>query len=359
MPADLFIDARMWYHSGIGTYLQNLVPALARRFATRVLVPAPILHLPGEQFVCRTPIYAPREQLDVALRADACRLYWSPHYNMTALPLRTARRLVTVHDVFHLAHAHTLSPARRAYARLLIGHAVRRADRVVTVSRFSRDEIAHHTGIAPGRVTVIHNGVDAARFQNPLGPVVPGLPAGPYVLYVGNVKPHKNVLGLLEAFRQLTARAGFDDLHLVLVGNYAGLRTSVDDLPARIAAAGLRDRVHTPGRVDDAALPEFYRRAAAFAFPTFYEGFGLPPLEAMAAGCPAVVSRTGPLPEICGPAARYVNPEDPGDIADGLGEVLHDADRRRALVAAGRRRVASFTWARAADAHARLIEELL
>ena len=350
----------MWHHSGIGTYLRNVVPEVSRHFSTRLLVPEPLPGVAGEQVVCEAPIYSVREQWEVPLRARHARIYWTPHYNTALLPVRAARRLVTIHDVFHLAYGHRLSLPRRTYARLMINHAVRRADRVVTVSDFSRAELVHHTGIDAGRVAVVHNGVDLSHFTpHPTAPE-PALPALParYLLFVGNVKPHKNVLGLLAAFRLLLADPALSDLHLVVVGQRDALRTGVADLPAHVAHLGLQERVLLLGRLPDNALPGLYRRAAALAFPSFYEGFGLPPLEAMACGCPVVVSRAASMPEICGAAARYADPHRPDDLAAGLRAVLLDPAHRRTLVAAGLRQVQHYDWQRAARGHVALLRAM-
>jgi glycosyltransferase involved in cell wall biosynthesis len=170
---------------------------------------------------------------------------------------------------------------------------------------------------------------------------------GRFVLYAGNIKPHKNLERLVAAFSQLKQRSGCEDLKLLIIGDetsrYGALRRSVE-------AAGVRQDVRFFGFVPERTLAALYRLASVFAFPSLYEGFGLPPLEAMACGTPVVTSRLSSLPEVVGDAAVLVDPYSVADIAAGLARILEDAELRKHLVAAGRQRAHHFSWERSVRA---------
>ncbi len=176
---------------------------------------------------------------------------------------------------------------------------------------------------------------------------------GNYLLYIGDMRPYKNLERSLEAF----ARLNLTDLSFVIGGKkdphfYPGIEKKVDRLL-------LKDKVIFLGYVPEEDLPHLYSEAAAFVFPSLYEGFGLPPLEAMACGCPVVASNAGSLPEVCGDAVRYVDPYDVESIARGIHEVLTDEVMRQNLRAKGLERAKLFSWERAAKEHLKIFEECL
>jgi glycosyltransferase involved in cell wall biosynthesis len=173
-------------------------------------------------------------------------------------------------------------------------------------------------------------------------------------LYVGNVKPHKNVATLVRAFAALAPQIPH---HLAIVGRIDGMRTSDDEV--RRLAADVGPRVHLVGEVSDDELAAWIGHATAFAFPSLYEGFGLPPLEAMAAGCPCLVARSGSLPEVCGDAAHYCDPHDVSDVAARLHELLTDEALRVRLRTRGLERAAAYPWERCVAGTVAVIEETL
>lgn len=359
--AHLAIDARMVRHSGIGTYLRELVPRLAEaRPHWRLTLlgdPAALGALPFPPGAdvrlveARAPIYSLHEQLELPrIVPRSADLFWSPHYP-TPLAHR-GRLLVTVHDLFHLAVPSLVDGlARRAYARAMFEVVRRRAARVLFDSAFSRDEFLRLVG-RPRADDVVHLGVSPA--WHGIGEVAPRARGRPYLLYVGNVKPHKNVPTLVRAFMRLHDRVPHD---LVIVGRLEGMRTA-DHEVARLAAAS-GGRVQLAGEVDDATLRAAVAGADAFALASRYEGFGLPPLEAMAAGVPCLVSRAASLPEVCGEAAHYCDPDREDDVSARLHELLTDGALRDRLRARGRDRAAAFTWERCAERTATAIEETL
>ena len=235
--------------------------------------------------------------------------------------------------------------APHAYARTMFRAAVHRARRILTVSEASKKDILRFFDVPPSKVSVIHNAVDDLFFERPPEAELARVRERyrlhrRFVMYSGNVLPHKNVERLIEAFAQVR-RDGLDDVELLISGSgesrYPPLRRAVH-------RHGLHPHVRFLGYQAEATLAALYRLAAVFAFPSLYEGFGLPPLEAMASGTPAVVSNASSLPELVGDGAVLVDPYEPRDIADGIRRALDDAALREELRARGLARARSFSW---------------
>jgi glycosyltransferase involved in cell wall biosynthesis len=297
------------------------------------------------------PIYGIGEQLQLARRVPRdTSLMWSPHYN---IPLAFSGPLVvTIHDLCHLALPHiTRGAHRRAYARGMFAAVKRRAHRILCDSEFTRSEFWRLAGRPRTEPVVIHLGVDESWFTIP--PAESPHPRR-YLLYVGNVKPHKNLATLISAFQTIASTIPHD---LVIVGKQEGFITQ--DSRVGAAAQQLGERVRFTGPVSQQLLEQFFAHADVFVFPSFYEGFGLPPLEAMASGCPTIVSRAGSLPEVCGDAAMYFNPDDPAQLAQTLRDLLGNQEIRRCLRTRGRAQAAKFSWDRCAGRTTEVFEELL
>jgi glycosyltransferase involved in cell wall biosynthesis len=262
------------------------------------------------------------------------------HYPATVpVPrVRGVPRVVSLLDVQHHELAQMFSPLERRLRAWAYDGAARDADLVLTISEHARRGIIEHVGVAPDRVRSIPLGVDLARFS-PDGPGPAehlGLPAR-YVLYPANMWPHKNHARLLEAFAALDD----PDLWLILTGQTYGN----EGLLAGHA------RVRHLGHVAHDELPALYRGATALIFPSLFEGFGLPPLEAMACGVPVAASDRGALAEVCGDAALLFDPEDVEAMTDAMRRVTGGGARRERLRAAGPAHAAGFTWAAAVRAH--------
>ncbi|MGB3779256.1 MAG: glycosyltransferase family 1 protein [Tunicatimonas sp.] len=358
----LCVDARMYQASGIGTYLQNLLPALSESFELTLLGdPNELAEIGGQIIPTTIPIYSMAGLLRLSALVPRCDVFWSPHYNVPWLPVRAKTRLVTIHDVFHLAHLSALSLPQRGYATLAFRAAARFSQHVITVSEFSKTEIQRYLNVPTDRVSVIPNGVDHALFNEQANPDRQrtvrqkyGLPPR-WLLYVGNVKPHKNLLTLVKAFAMLPDALA--DRHLVIVGQRAGFITGDTELGRALQDdPSLAQRIHFTGFVEQADLPVLYRLAELFVFPSKYEGFGLPPLEAMACGCPVVVSNRASLPEICGAAASYANPDSPTDLATTIVTALHRSPAaRQRQVEAGFQQARQYTWQQSVAQHEQLI----
>lgn len=278
-------------------------------------------------------------------------------WERTVLPLRAWRRdidvlfapntngppfatpfatVIYVHDVN--AERGYSSDAYRRLKSFVVPRTIEYADMIVTVSEFSKSEIIDVYDIAPSGVQVVPNGVDELFRSDTPGSSM-DLP-NEYILYVGAMNPRKNPSGVLEAFRALKTETTLPH-QLVIIG--PDNNRLFEDFEIQNS-----DEVVTPGYVSKDELKYAYENASLFVFPSLYEGFGLPPLEAMACGTPVVASNTGALPEVLGDAAYYINPENPREIADGMRQVLTDNGLGAELVEEGAEHVQRYSWESAA-----------
>ncbi|WP_232281056.1 glycosyltransferase family 4 protein [Novosphingobium nitrogenifigens] len=261
--------------------------------------------------------------------------------------IATSNSVTMLHDAqVHLTPA-SYSPAFRAWYRFqqgLIGH---RHRRILTVSDYSREQLVRFAIAPADRIRVIPNGIDHIGRAEPAPAILTslGLVPGRFVVSLANTQAHKNIPMLLRAFADPRLR----DMTLVLFG--------ADTAEAfRALGHAIPDNVRFAGRVSDRELAGLFADALCMAFPSCTEGFGLPPLEAMRSGCPAVVAPAGALPEVCGEAALYADPHDPAGWVEAVLRLHDDPDLRAHLIAAGEQQAARFTWRAAAE---RLVEELL
>ncbi|MCI0432813.1 MAG: glycosyltransferase family 4 protein, partial [Gemmatimonadetes bacterium] len=239
---------------------------------------------------------------------------------------------------------------RRHFAR----RALVNCSRIITVSQAARRELARVFSIPEGKIEVIYNALDE-RFDREAYPhdevhiLERHAVHYPFVLYAGNIRPHKNLARLIEAFAvakaELRGNAEFDHLKLLLIGDELAKNP---DLRRAVVRTRVREEVRFLGFVPHPVLRVFYKHARAFLFPSLYEGFGLPPLEAMAHGTPVLTSNVSSLPEVFGDSALLVNPENVFEIARGIRQILTDAALRERLIQAGRERVEMYSWDRSA-----------
>ncbi len=348
------IDARLLGASGIGTYIRNLLREFRRiehrLWFTLIGDGEGLQGLVGsatrfEIVDTAVPVFSLLEQIRLPSLAQGCDLLHSPHHNVPVL--WRGRLVVTFHDALHWDHPELVPGWRGRVYLKLVSRRIRRADAVIVPSRFTAQRVVERVGVPGDRVFVVPQGVDthvfSRRSQDSVRAVLQkyGLKPGGYLLYVGNMKPHKNVERLVEAYvcaRGLGVRAP-----LVLAGRVKGLRQAVD-----VDALAQNDGVRYIGEVPLEDLPYIYSGARAFLFVSLYEGFGLPPLEAMACGCPVLASSAASLPEVVGDAALLVNPADVDDIAKGIHKIALDLTLRRKLITKGFERVRRFSWQRTA-----------
>ncbi|HET6614534.1 MAG TPA: glycosyltransferase family 1 protein [Dehalococcoidia bacterium] len=276
-------------------------------------------------------------------------VYHSPNY---ILPLRLrCPSVVTIHDMAFLdRRLHRLRS--HLYLSVLATAAVHKATRIICVSEYTKREMVRRFPSSEAKARVIGEGVEPAfvpqsrgaidRFRRRFGLV------DPYILFVGTIEPRKNLPRLIEAFS--AAVAGHAYPHRLIIAGGSGWK----DEPVRRAyrASAVRERIHFAGYVSDDELPAAYSGADVFVYPSLHEGFGLPPLEAMACGAPVITSNVTSLPEVVGDAAITVNPRDTNDLTDALRRLMANATLRAELSAAGRARAADFSWQ---DAAARTI----
>ncbi|HEX5044638.1 MAG TPA: glycosyltransferase family 1 protein [Candidatus Polarisedimenticolaceae bacterium] len=271
------------------------------------------------------------------LRHEQVDLYHAPAFGVPPGGARETALVLTVHDLIpEILPKSVPLRARAAFRR--IHRSARAAHRVIAVSETTRRDLLAHYPVPADRVVVVPNGVAAPFAGVRPGP---GRSGDPFILYVGGLDPTKNVPFLLDVLAEV--RRQVPTMRLALAGETGPRREA---LAARARAAGLEEAVDLLGFLDDGRLAAAYQEAAAFVFPSLYEGFGLPPLEAMAAGCPVVASPGGALPEVLGDAAWIAPLGDAGTWANAIVTVHRDIGRRRVLVDAGRAHAARYSWDR-------------
>jgi glycosyltransferase involved in cell wall biosynthesis len=349
------IDARKYFDYGIGTYIQQLISHLSQlespwNFHAYVSPgDARQMKLPSswQQSVVRYGKYSVGEILFFGRQSkkDGATIFHSPHYT---LPLGLgSRSVVTIHDLIPLKFPEYYNTFQRSYAHLLMSHAVRGAGSVLVDSEFTKNDILDTFRVNERRIVVAHLGV-----TDEFRPVMSkhkiaalrkkfDLP-GPFILFVGNIKPHKGIAVLFKALALLK----HPDVDLVFVGEKpfqnAALLGAANELH-------IEKRIHQIGRLSQGELVLAYNAAEVLAMPSLYEGFGLPVLEAMACGTPVVASDAGSLPEIVGNAALVIPRNNPGALAEALELVLRNSKVRKQLVEKGKNNVLRFSWRKTAE----------
>jgi alpha-1,3-rhamnosyl/mannosyltransferase len=357
----LGIDARKLADFGIGSYLQGLLGEMVGMIPDNELVVlvSPesrdlLPELPERWRLVEVEAggYTVWEQFAVPLAAvrAGVRVLHVPHY---VIPVFFPGRIVvTIHDIIHVLFPEFLRHSLGfAYARFLIRAAVRRSSRVITVSRTTADDLRRLFRADEGRLRVIPNGIHDSFFAAGDAAEDEALRARlgvrqPYFLHVGNHKPHKNVEGVLKAYQIFVHSGRHHAPPLVLAGGFAP-----DGVLARRARGmGLADRVRCLGHLERRELAALFRGAAVFVYPTLYEGFGLPVLEAMACGAPVVAGDVAAVREVAGDGVLRVNPRDVVELAATLRRLMEAPDVREQLRAKGREAAARYRWRQAAEA---------
>jgi glycosyltransferase involved in cell wall biosynthesis len=336
--------------NGIGIYVLSLLREWARleselRFEVYLHERARV-HVAGwtfpERFTVRwigSAVFGDQDNLRRFLYSNALAARRRRHvvFNPSQLELTLvgARQIVTVHDLIPLLVDPRSQRRQHYFFRYVVPWGLARAAAIITASRATQEALRVSYGVPAERISVIPHGV--RRFDTHGG----GAPARlerRYILFVGRIVPYRNIERIVAAFLRIQDRVEHD---LVLVG----------EAFYDVAIPTGNQRIIARGHVSDAELQELYRGASAFVFPSLGEGFGLPPLEAMASGCPVVASREASLPEVCASAAFWVDPRSVDSIADGLCAVLLDERLRSRLVNAGLERASALTWEASARAH--------
>jgi glycosyltransferase involved in cell wall biosynthesis len=358
-------DVRRSDAFGLGTYIKSLVRALARRGAGHeyVLVgesrqQAAFGDLPGNfRFVPYEKGYASLAshlRFQFLLREVMPDVFHIPHRLVPYF--MPCPYVVTVHDLDKIVFQGAAASSLRAEARFhVLRHGLLRAARIIAVSEATRRDLIRMVGIPGQQIEVVHNAISEQFLvrdteEDRLKMLDRYQVNYPFLLYVGNIQPQKNLPRLVEAFAVVQAELDqhplYKDLRLIIIGDELAAHP---DLRRSVIRSRVQHRVRFLGFVSIEALRIFYRSATAFVFPSLYEGFGLPPLEAMAQGTPVVTSNVSSLPEVVGDAAVLVNPDNVFDIARGIREALLNEALRTTLCLRGREQVARFSWDRAAD----------
>ena len=279
------------------------------------------------------------------------RLLWSP--NNTG-PVAVGHQICTIHDLIPLEHPEWFSRKFSAWYQYLLPRLARRAAHLIAVSEYTKFRLQELLQIPAGRITVIPNGVDPSFHTAAPERIVEartalGIGSGAYLLCVGSVEPRKNIVRLLEAWRIAQSRVA-GDVTLVVAGG-----SGMSGVFSEVLLGNLPARVHFTGYVPERHLTALYSGATAFIYPSLYEGFGIPPLEAMACGVPVITSNVTSLPEVTGGAAILVDPTKPDDMAEAIVELFENEDLRRQLIPKGLARAAFYSWDDAAIATRKLL----
>jgi glycosyltransferase involved in cell wall biosynthesis len=352
---------------GIGRYTRELLQALYTAdtqshyrlfYASRSPIPHPLpgplpanfhaTHLPFDDVWFARVWHRAQLSIPVEVITGPIDLFHSPDFTLPPVR-RGARTLLTVHDLSFVRDPESATPVLRAYLNQVVPRSVARAQHVLADSHATREDLIELYKTPPEKITVLYSGVNpvfrpiadpaslaAVRAKYKLGDA-------PFILAVGTLQPRKNYVRLIQAFAQLPITN--NQLRLILAGGQGWL---YDSIFAEVERLKLQERVVFPGFVDDADLPALYSAASVLAYPSLYEGFGLPMLEAMACGTPVVTSTASCLPEVAGDAALCVPPTDVGALAHALETAVSDESARAELRTKGFARAKEFTWEKAA-----------
>lgn len=346
------LDARFVSHPGIGRYVSELLNSLPERVSVLAVChpadreeiadlrpTADIAVTDAEPFGVREQVALPRllgrHEIDCF------------HATQFTIPVAWRGPLVTtVHDCAYDRFPSEFGDRGRVaryYLRAMMRLAEIRSDRIITPSECTKRDVQHFYGGSDSLFEVVYHGVNEDRFDPDAAS--PTVVDGEYLLHVGSTRPRKNVTGLLDGYVRAVDQV-IDPPKLVMVGDHDDRFVDLDE---EIDSRGISELVVRPGYVDDAELVRLYANALVFVFPSHYEGFGLPVLESMASETPVVASGASALSEVCGDAARYVDPDDPSSIAEGIVSVTTDTGVREDMSRGGRERVCEYRWETSAD----------
>lgn len=357
----VFIDGRMLYKSGIGRYIRNILQETMLLDADLKYLLAgcqkEITYFAGlsklneqrlETVKYEHGIYTVSEQIYgslLALKYSACDVFFFPHYNVPCLC--PSNSVVTVHDIIHFKLEKLYNRARVLAASQVLKNGVFKAEKIIAISESTKNDLQEMFPLLPSsKIEVIYQGVDshfkpasAAEINN----LKQRLGLEQYILYVGNRLKHKNLDRLIGAYIDLIGEV--PDLQLVICGQRFSHNDEIDELKQKFKLSGVveMDSLH------DEELATLYSGAEALVFPSLYEGFGLPPLEAMACHTPVIVAKTSSLPEVVGDAGIYFNPYDIEEMGAQIYNVLNDSHLRECLKTRGIEQAQKFSWTKTAS----------
>ncbi|MCP4161501.1 MAG: glycosyltransferase family 4 protein [Deltaproteobacteria bacterium] len=330
----IVIDARMINMSGIGRYLRALLPSLIENIEADFVILGKKeeinSYISGNVSIInlKYPIYHPFEHFDLKKNIPECDIYFSPHFITPFFKIPARNRITTIHDLFHLSDLAEFSYLKKLYLKIIISNAIKRSTKLITVSNFSRNEIINRFPLAKSKIEVIYNSIDRNFFRESYEDS--GI-EGSYALFVGNIKPHKNIIRLLEAFKKRDNK----NLKLVIVGEKEGFISGIDGIENKISKT---DNIIFTGKVNDNKLLAIYSHADFLIFPSLYEGFGFPPLEAMSCRTIVTASQIEVVKEICGDAVVYFDPLDINDMKNKINILSSPEFQKKKLIKEGERR---------------------
>lgn len=358
----LVIDIRLINASGIGTYLKNVIPGVLHVF-DEVLVLGNTKEIQFFEWSkdvkiieFNAHIYSLKEQFQYPFIIPDCDILWCPHFNVPILPVKARKIITTIHDVYHLTNNASISYLKKKYAGMLFKNAIKKSSLILTVSEFSKTEILKYTNANSQKVEVVYCGVNRFLFENSKAEYNLKLPEN-YILYVGNIKPHKNLIVLLKAYKTLSEEFK-SKYKLVFIGKKDGFLTQENDIHTFIQSNNLQKDITFTGYVNDSDIPKIYHNAQLFVFPSLYEGFGLPILEALATGTKVLSSNAASLPEIGGEAVVYFDPNDNVGLAKLIKDNIEDLPKSEFLVAQGNKQLEKFTWEKSIEKHLSAFKKL-
>jgi glycosyltransferase involved in cell wall biosynthesis len=329
----IVIDARMITFSGIGRYLRHLLDAIQVVRDIRISLlgsrESILTYYPNNRFTIiemHSNVYSPLSQIQIPFLVPDCDIYYSPHFTTTSFPVRARKRILTIHDLYHISDLSLLSLPAKSYTRLLISGSIKASDLICVDSAFTRSEIVRLFPDSQGKLRTVYCTVNTDVFYP--GSSDAGFPIEPYVLFVGNLKPHKNLMTAAAVIAEIPDRS----VHLKVVGERKGF---IHGMGVQLTSLLESPRLVYVGSIPDHELRHLYANALCLLFPSTYEGFGLPALEAMSCGCPVVCSSLPSLREICGEAALYCSTYSVSDYSSAISMLSSDAELRRMLVQKG------------------------
>jgi len=356
------IDIRRMYEFGLATYIRNVVRTLGRigganeyflvgaatRFEQLGELPDNFNFLPLQN---PEGAFATYLEMHKVLAANQVDLIHVPHTFWRPL-ITKAPFVITVHDLLdYMYRARTSNGVRREFHSYMTRQVMHHAARIFAVSNFTKRDVGRYFGVKPEKIEVVYNALDENFLRGHSTPAEQAMIRGryqvdsPFLLYAGRISPHKNVARIIEAFSALKAElakeGAYPDLKLIIIGDEVSKNP---DIRRAVIRSGMQHEVRFLGYVSIDVLRIFFDMAKVFVFPSLYEGFGLPPLEAMAHGTPVVASNTSSVPEVVGNAALMVNPENVFEISRALQRALCDQVLRERMKVAGVEQAQRFSW---------------
>ncbi len=347
----------MSHHTGIGRYIRGLVSAFGYKNAWKYVFLGnhELKDFPHVEYVrFNAPIYSLQEQLTLPFAANRCNALHIPHYNVPVF--WNKKLIVTIHDLIHLEFSKDLNPFAVTYAKTLLPIAVRKADAIIAVSEKTKTDLVTKLKVPPKKISVIYHGIDPV-FLSDGGRTVPEKKDAPYFIYVGLIKSHKNLGVLLKAFVNLRKKTGMGNLRLRIIGTPDRKQRLVRQWLNTISA---EPNITIETGLHDEALKSVYSNALALIFPSLYEGFGFPLLEAMACKIPIIAARATSIPEVLGEySGLYFDPQSESDLEHQMNKILSDNVLKDRLIREGSERLKLFNWNRAAKQTEEIYESVL